>query len=115
MGRGSQERLYHDQGILHGCPKATNRSPKTIVDPLQTKRFGTDQLEIHRYHLQVRSRSIPDHQGKTKVYGTTQEGKARFRRNRKLKSSFKLLKKMFNNTIFCSKFNFRVILYPFRL
>merc|ERR1712066_984056 len=89
---GSQERLYHDQGILHGCPKATNGSPKTIVDPLQTKRFGKDQLEIHRYHLQIRSRSIPDHQGKTKVYGTTQEGKARFRRNRKLKSSFRLKK-----------------------
>merc|ERR1712186_195023 len=99
----SQERLYHDQRILHGRPKATNRSPKTIVGSLQTKGFGTDQLEIHRYHLQVRSRSIPDHQRKTKVYGTTQEGKDRFRRNRKLKSSFKLLKKiLFKNTIFCS-------------
>merc|ERR1712014_548865 len=75
------------QGILHGRPKATNLAPKTFVDPLQTKRFGTNRLEIHRYHLQIRTRSIPDYQRKTKVYGTTQKGKARLRRYRKLDCS----------------------------
>merc|ERR1712084_69166 len=83
VARGGQKGYHHRVEI--------NKKIYTIVDPLQTKRFGTDQLEIHRYHLQIRTRSIPDHQRKTKVYGTTQEGKARFRRNRKLKKcSFKL-------------------------
>merc|ERR1739848_615416 len=85
--RGRQERLYHDQGLLHGRPKATNPPPKDTLGSLQAKGLGEDRPQEHRYHLQVRSRSIPDHQGEAKVQGTTQEGKARLRRHRKLNLS----------------------------
>lgn len=52
-----------------------------IIGPHEACRFGEDQPEVHRYLLQVRTRSFPDGSGQGCVHGATEEGSREGRRS----------------------------------
>merc|ERR1712226_1123256 len=47
---------------------------KVPVDPHQEEGLGANQAQVHRYLLQVRSRSLPDPGGQDGLHGSPQEG-----------------------------------------
>merc|ERR1712071_233405 len=100
--------------FLHGSPKATNSPPKTTSCSLQEERFGKDRPQIHRYHLQIRTRSITP----SKRRGSSWDHS---RRRSSLpsvsttKQSFKIKKRIFNKYhLFCSVLN-KLSTFIFRL
>merc|ERR1712071_29002 len=78
--RRGQERLPHDQGLLHGCPQAPHLPATTNVRPPQAKGSREDRAQVHRYHLEDRPRSLPDPRRGKELHGSAQKGQARRRR-----------------------------------
>ena len=66
--------LLFTSGLLHRTQEKGPDPAKESVDPHQEESSGEDQPQVHRHHLQVWSRKVPDPRREGRFHGTSQEG-----------------------------------------
>ena len=72
--RYDQAGLYHVEGMHYGHNKASNHPAKVSDQADQACCIREDQLEVHRYLIQVRTRSLPDRGREEELHGLDEEG-----------------------------------------
>ncbi len=80
--RRGEERLRHDQGLLHRPQEEGAHPAQVPPHPHQEEGAGEDQAQVHRHQLQVRPRTLPDAAGQDGLHGTAQEGQGEGRGRR---------------------------------
>ena len=66
-------------GVLHWTQEEAADSAQVSADPHQEEGSGEDQPQVHRHHLQVWSRKVPDPRREGRLHGTPQEGQERLK------------------------------------